>query len=75
MGIDAQKSVAQQNAETTTNHLLSILDESAGGSRDLAMIYGNSAIAAVVKLYAKYGITPEEADPSFQALWAPQLAA
>ena len=61
----------QRNVETCTTDMMIALEAMIGGSGDKALIYGNSAIAAVIVVFRKYGVDKDLAREMFKDLWSP----
>jgi ketopantoate reductase len=59
------------NAHSCTMDMMSALEQMIGGDSSLAVVYGNSAIAAVILVFQAHGIDLKQNRDLFQEIWSP----
>lgn len=59
------------NAQGATNDMLAALESLIGGDPSLAVVYGNSALAAVIMIFQAHQIDPAMNRELFNEIWAP----
>jgi len=65
------QSHAHRNAESVTSDILNNLDQIIGDDESLAVIYCNSALAAVEILFRRHRINRDLAIPMYKEYWSP----